>query len=105
MQVRVLSCGAEPRVRVPFRPLPGRRNIVCTRDPGWSAEGAERAGSVEAALEAAALNVFVNTRTLPTDPTAQEYADQADAMLTEYRERAQRVSDGVQAALRGRNHG
>ena len=25
MQVRVLSCGAEPRVRVPFRPLPGRR--------------------------------------------------------------------------------
>lgn len=24
-----------------FRPLPGRRNIVVTRDPTWSAEGAE----------------------------------------------------------------
>ena len=24
-----------------FRPLPGRRNIVVTRDPGWSAPGAE----------------------------------------------------------------
>jgi dihydrofolate reductase len=23
------------------RPLPGRRNVVLTRDPGWSAEGAE----------------------------------------------------------------
>ncbi|MFG3257118.1 dihydrofolate reductase [Streptomyces sp. NPDC048172] len=37
-----------------FRPLPGRRNIVVTRDPRWAAEGAERAGSVEAALELAA---------------------------------------------------
>ena len=61
--------------------------------------------AAKAALEAAALNVFVNTRTLPTDPTAQEYADQADAMLKEYRERAQRVSDGVLEALRGRKHG
>jgi len=42
-----------------FRPLPGRRNIVCTRDPGWSAEGAERAGSVEAALEAAGPDAAV----------------------------------------------
>jgi dihydrofolate reductase len=33
-----------------FRPLPGRRNVVLTRDPGWSAEGAERAGSLEGAL-------------------------------------------------------
>ncbi|MCM6775126.1 dihydrofolate reductase [Nocardia sp. CDC159] len=33
-----------------FRPLPGRRNIVVTRQPDWSAEGAERAGSVDAAL-------------------------------------------------------
>ena len=32
------------------RPLPGRRNIVITRNPAWSAEGAERAGSLEAAL-------------------------------------------------------
>ncbi|MEU4316367.1 dihydrofolate reductase [Nocardia sp. NPDC024068] len=36
------------------RPLPGRRNIVVTRQPGWAAEGAETAGSVAAALESAA---------------------------------------------------
>ena len=33
-----------------FRPLPGRRNIVVTRQPDWQAEGAERAGSVSGAL-------------------------------------------------------
>ena len=33
-----------------FRPLPGRRNIVVTRNPDWSAEGADRAGSIEEAL-------------------------------------------------------
>ncbi|SNY49536.1 dihydrofolate reductase [Paractinoplanes atraurantiacus] len=30
-----------------FRPLPGRRNVVLTRDPSWSAEGAEVVHSVE----------------------------------------------------------
>jgi dihydrofolate reductase len=29
-----------------FRPLPGRTNVVLTSDPAWSAEGAQRAGSV-----------------------------------------------------------
>ncbi len=33
-----------------FRPLPGRRNIVVTRQPGWQAGGAEVAASPEAAL-------------------------------------------------------
>ncbi len=33
-----------------FRPLPGRRNIVVTRNPGWTGEGAEVAGSVDDAL-------------------------------------------------------
>jgi dihydrofolate reductase len=33
-----------------FRPLPGRRNIVITRNSQWQAEGAERADSLEAAL-------------------------------------------------------
>ncbi len=32
------------------RPLPGRRNIVLTRDPVWHADGAERAGSWPGAL-------------------------------------------------------
>ncbi|MGW4894359.1 dihydrofolate reductase [Kitasatospora sp. NPDC004240] len=39
---------------VRFRPLPGRRNIVVTRDPRWTGEGAERAGSVDEALRIAA---------------------------------------------------
>jgi dihydrofolate reductase len=33
-----------------FRPLPGRRNIVITRQADWHAPGAERADSVEAAV-------------------------------------------------------
>ncbi len=34
-----------------FRPLPGRRNVVVTRSSDWNAEGAERAGSLDEALE------------------------------------------------------
>ena len=34
-----------------FRPLPGRRNVVVTRNPEWTADGAERAASLETALE------------------------------------------------------
>ncbi|MFT4212446.1 MAG: dihydrofolate reductase [Microbacterium sp.] len=33
-----------------FRPLPGRRNVVVTRQDGWHAPGAERAGSLAGAL-------------------------------------------------------
>jgi dihydrofolate reductase len=33
------------------RPLPGRRNLVLTRDPQWSADGAERVDSVSAAVD------------------------------------------------------
>lgn len=39
-----------------FRPLPGRRNIVVTRQADWSAAGAERAGSVPEALAGAAAS-------------------------------------------------
>lgn len=35
-----------------FRPLPGRRNLVLTRQAGWRAEGAEVVHSVAAALDA-----------------------------------------------------
>jgi dihydrofolate reductase len=44
-----------------FRPLPGRRNIVVTRDARWLADGAEAAASVDAALAltAGAAKVFV----------------------------------------------
>ena len=37
------------------RPLPGRQNIVITRNPEWHAEGVMRVSSLESALEAAAL--------------------------------------------------
>ena len=33
-----------------FRPLPGRRNIVVTRQPDWQAAGAERVASLEEAI-------------------------------------------------------
>ncbi len=36
------------------RPLPGRRNIVVTRNPQWGAAGAEAAASIRAALALAA---------------------------------------------------
>jgi dihydrofolate reductase len=44
-----------------FRPLPGRRNIVVTRQPAWAAAGAERATSLQQALDLAgqAERVFV----------------------------------------------
>ncbi|HEU4460286.1 MAG TPA: dihydrofolate reductase [Methylibium sp.] len=35
-----------------FRPLPGRRNLVVTRNPGWHAPGAEPRPSLDAALDA-----------------------------------------------------
>lgn len=37
-----------------FRPLPGRRNLVLTRQAGWAATGAEPVASVEDALQRAA---------------------------------------------------
>jgi dihydrofolate reductase len=44
-----------------FKPLPGRRNVVVTRDAQWLADGAERAASLDAALAllADAAKVFV----------------------------------------------
>jgi dihydrofolate reductase len=44
-----------------FRPLPGRRNIVVTRDPSWRAASAEAAASLAAALTltSGARKVFV----------------------------------------------
>ncbi|AOW94964.1 dihydrofolate reductase [Rhodococcus sp. WMMA185] len=42
-----------------FRPLPGRRNIVITRQPGWEAEGADVADGIESALALTDENVCV----------------------------------------------
>ena len=39
-----------------FRPLPGRRNIVVTRNPDWRADGAEAANTLDDALALAAAS-------------------------------------------------
>jgi dihydrofolate reductase len=41
------------------RPLPGRRNLVLTSDPAWTADGAERARSIEAAVGTADGDLWV----------------------------------------------
>ncbi len=57
--------------------------------------------SARAALEAASLNVFVNTRTLPDDPEACAMADKAQAMLEKYVPCAQAVADKISETLKG----
>ncbi|MBV9486921.1 MAG: dihydrofolate reductase [Frankiaceae bacterium] len=42
-----------------FRPLPQRRNLVLTRQPDWTAEGAEPVGSLEAAIAASDGELWV----------------------------------------------
>ena len=52
-----------------FRPLPGRRNIVVTRQAQWQAAGAERAGSLEQAIalcEGAAQAWVIGGAEMPT---------------------------------------
>lgn len=53
-----------------------------------------------AALEAAALNVFVNTEALIDRDFAARTDEECDRMLSEYVPRAQAVTDGVTASLR-----
>jgi len=45
-----------------YRPLPGRANIVVTRRAGWSAEGAQVAPSLPAALRLAQLRLGPSRR-------------------------------------------
>ena len=54
-----------------FRPLPGRRNIVLTRDASWRADGADAAASFDAAL---ALAVATDARKTFVIGGAQTYA-------------------------------
>lgn len=42
-----------------FRPLPGRRNIVVTRDPEWSADGAEVFHELDAALAESSAPLWI----------------------------------------------
>ena len=58
--------------------------------------------AVRAALEAASMNVFVNTRTLPGDAEAESLEEQASGLLREFLPRSQAVSDTVMCHLRTR---
>ncbi len=51
-------------------------------------------------LEAASMNVFVNTRTMKNDGKAIAIAQETEAMLTTYLPRAQKVADTVMSYLR-----
>ncbi len=53
-----------------------------------------------AALEAAAMNVFINTKSLPEQPEAQAMEKAADEMLDAYLPRARRIAATVSTALR-----
>ena len=58
------------------------------------------AAAARAALECAAMNVFVNTRLLPEDAQAQRMEQRAAALLSESGARADAVSEAVMAYLR-----
>jgi dihydrofolate reductase len=45
-----------------YRPLPGRSNIVVSRRPGWTADGAQAAPSLPAALRLAQLRLSASKR-------------------------------------------
>lgn len=51
------------------------------------------------ALEAAAMNVFVNTRSLPEDGEARRLKTRTARLLEEYRPRARRLSEEITAIL------
>lgn len=57
-----------------FRPLPGRRNLVVTRQAGWSAEGAEHSASLAEALGLARAGASAGTPKVFVIGGAQLYA-------------------------------
>ena len=61
--------------------------------------------AAKAALEAAAMNVFINTRSLPGDGEALLLERKAEALLSEYMPRARKIADSVMESLRRRNDG
>lgn len=68
-----------------YRPLPNRRNIVLSADPGYRAEGAETMPSLEAALAACDGDCFVIgggvTYEQALDHSHQVYATEVDAAV------------------------
>ena len=74
--------------------LKGKCSALLLSDVGCAASAAR------AALESAAMNVFVNTRLLPEDEAAQSLAAQAEEMLVRGLPRAQAIADSVMDHLR-----
>ncbi len=56
--------------------------------------------SIKAALEAAAMNVYVNTRSLPEEESVVELEADVEKMLLSYGEKAQKIADSVMDRLR-----
>ncbi len=74
--------------------LNGKCSALMLSDLGCSAL------SARAALESAAMNVFVNTRCLHGDPEAHSIAEQAEEILRQYTVRAQSIADSVMIYLK-----
>ena len=65
---------------LPKRPLPGRPNIVLTRDAGYRAEGAEVVASPEAALAAAASHASEEIAVIGGAEIYRLFLDKADIL-------------------------
>ena len=63
------------------------------------------AAAARAALEAAFLNVLINTRSLPGNREALLLEQRAEQLLNQYGPRAQNITASVVEALRGKNNG
>ena len=74
--------------------LRGKCSVLLLSDVGCAA------AAVRAALEAASMNVFVNTRLLPGDAEAERLSLEAGRMLEQYIPRAQVLTDSVMEHLR-----
>ena len=57
--------------------------------------------AVKAAMQAASLNVFINTKSMKDREYALALEREADALLAKYTAEADRIFDEVTAALRG----
>ena len=60
------------------RPLPGRRNIVITRNESYQATGAECVPTLEAAIKAASVDKPENTFIIGGEQIFRLYLDQCD---------------------------
>jgi dihydrofolate reductase len=70
-----------------FRPLPGRQNIVVTRQADWDADGADAVHSVSAALELAAASAAADVWVIGGAEIFAAVIDRADRLeVTEIRE-------------------